>query len=228
MAYTQRMKILCSHLRKAETFADVGCDHGYMSEYMLKNGLCGKLYFSDISRGSLAKAKKLLAEYVDGGRAEGVLGDGFYGVPKDTEEVLIAGMGGSEIVDILSHEKYGFLPAYFVFQPMLDGEKLRRYLIENGAFLERDYTFVCDGKPYDCITGRKRKKGEEMQTYTRAEYAFGRENIQSRSEDFLKRLKEKAARVRKYMNGNGLSEKSREELTARYEFLTGVISGEIE
>ena len=36
MANTERIKILCAHLRPAETFADVGCDHGYMSEYMLK------------------------------------------------------------------------------------------------------------------------------------------------------------------------------------------------
>ena len=32
MANTERIKILCAHLRPAETFADVGCDHGYMSE----------------------------------------------------------------------------------------------------------------------------------------------------------------------------------------------------
>ena len=163
MANTERIKILCAHLRPAETFADVGCDHGYMSEYMLKNGLCGKLYFSDVSKGSLEKAKKRLATYVAEGKAVGVLGDGFYGIPHDTEEVLIAGMGGSEIVDILSHEKYGFLPRRFVFQPMLDGEKLRRYLIARGAYLERDYTFESDGKPYDCIVGRRREENEKAQ-----------------------------------------------------------------
>ena len=63
MANAERIRILCSHLTPAETFADVGCDHGYMSEYMLKNGLCEKLYFSDVSKGSLEKAKKLLRGY---------------------------------------------------------------------------------------------------------------------------------------------------------------------
>ena len=69
MAYSERIKIICSHLVKAKTFADVGCDHGYMSEYALKNGLCEKLYFSDVSKGSLKKAEKLLAaeeEYLAG------------------------------------------------------------------------------------------------------------------------------------------------------------------
>ena len=129
MAYSKRIETLCSLLGKAKTFADVGCDHGYCSEYMLKNDLCEKAILSDISKGSLAKAEELLAEYIADGRAVSVLGDGFLGVPADTEEVLIAGMGGSEIVSILSDKKYGFIPKRFVFQPMHDAEKLRRYLI---------------------------------------------------------------------------------------------------
>lgn len=228
MANTERIKILCAHLRPAETFADVGCDHGYMSEYMLKNGLCGKLYFSDVSKGSLEKAKKRLATYVAEEKAVGVLGDGFYGIPHDTEEVLIAGMGGSEIVDILSHEKYGFLPRRFVFQPMLDGEKLRRYLIARGAYLERDYTFESDGKPYDCIVGRRRGENEKAQDYTRGEYAFGYENMREKSAAFLGRLKEKLARAEKYLGGENLSDVSRGELCARRDFLRGVITGEID
>lgn len=227
MANVHRIKTVCSHLKKADTFADIGCDHGYMSEYVLKNGLCNKVYFSDVSKGSLEKAKKLLKEYVEKGIAIGVLGDGFFGVPKDTQEVLIAGMGGSEIVDILSHEIYGFMPRLFVFQPMLDGEKLRRYLVANGAYIERDYTFLSDGKPYDCIVGHKREECEKAQTYTAAEYAFGKENVKNRTEDFLARLQEKAARVKTYLGGDNLSDKAKEELQNRYDFLTGVLKNEI-
>lgn len=227
MAFTERMKILCSHLKRAKKFADVGCDHGYMSLYVLENDLCETLYFSDVSKGSLKKAERLLKDYAESGKAIGVLGDGFFGVPKDTDEVLIAGMGGSEIVDILSHERYGFLPDYFVFQPMLDGEKLRRYLIEKGAFLERDYTFTAGGKPYDCVTGRKRREGESAQEYTAAEYAFGKENVRGRSTEFLERLQKKTERVEEYLSKPDLSQASKEELTARRDFLKGVISGEI-
>ena len=102
MRYGKRIDTLCSLLEKSDTFADVGCDHGYCSEYMLENGLCEKVIFSDVSKGSLAKAQKLLGSYVLEKRATAVLGDGFFGVPKDTQQVLIAGMGGSEIVCILS------------------------------------------------------------------------------------------------------------------------------
>ena len=40
MSYGKRIDTLCSLLEKTDTFADVGCDHGYCSEYMLKNELC--------------------------------------------------------------------------------------------------------------------------------------------------------------------------------------------
>ena len=65
MGYGKRIDTLCSLLAPAKVFADVGCDHGYCTEYMLENGLCEKAIFSDVSKGSLAKAEKLLASYVE-------------------------------------------------------------------------------------------------------------------------------------------------------------------
>ncbi len=225
MSYGKRIDTLCSFLKRAESFADVGCDHGYCSEFVLKNRLCDKVIFSDVSKGSLQKAQTLLARFVKEGRAVGVLGDGFYGVPKDTEQVLIAGMGGSEIVSILSDKKYGFIPRYFVFQPMHDSEKLRRYLIENGAYIHRDFTFE-DGKFYDLIVGENGKT--ETQTYTDAEYEFGKENISSMPEAFRKRTEKQIKNIDKYLLQPTLQEESKAELLQRQARLKGVLQGEIE
>ena len=225
MGYGKRIDTLCSHLKKCPSFADVGCDHGYCSEYVLKNGLCERVVFADVSKGSLAKAEKLLAPYVRAGKAKGVLGDGFYGVPKDTHTVLIAGMGGSEIVSILSHEKHGFVPEYFVFQPMHDSEKLRRYLVGNGGYIERDYTFE-DGKFYDVIVG-VRAKGGKTQSYTLAEYEFGKENLSVMGEAFIKRTQKQISNIEKYLLQPSLQEESRVNLIERKERLQGVLAGEI-
>lgn len=224
MGYGKRIDTLCALLQKTTTFADVGCDHGYCSEYMLKNSLCERAIFSDVSKGSLAKAEKLLAPYVRSGKAVAVLGDGFKGVPKDTEEVLIAGMGGSEIVSILSDKQYGFIPKRFVFQPMHDGEKLRRYLVENGAVLERDYTFE-DGKFYDVLVGGVAEG--ETQTYTDAEYEFGRENLLLMPEAFVKRTEKLIQKLKKVLRAPSLQAESREEIVARLARLQGVLNGEI-
>lgn len=226
MGYSKRIEVLCSLLERAKTFADVGCDHGYCSEYMLKNCLCEKAILSDISKGSLAKAETLLAEYIADGRAVSVLGDGFYGVPSDTEEVLIAGMGGSEIVDILSDKKYGFMPKRFVFQPMHDAEKLRRYLLENDGDIERDFTFE-DGKFYDVIVGGKVKRGGQVRVYSDAEYEFGKENLEKMPEAFVKRIQKQLKNTDKYLQQPNLQQSSREALEKKKERLQGVLSGEI-
>ena len=226
MSYGKRIDTLCSLLKKAETFADVGCDHGYCSEYVLKNGLCEKVIFSDVSKGSLAKAEKLLEKYVREGKAIGVLGDGFFGVPKDTQEVLIAGMGGSEIISILSDKKCGFLPERFVFQPMHDQEKLRRYILENGGYIERDYTFE-DVKYYDVIVGGRRAYGMEKQSYTDAEYEFGKENLRDMGEAFVSRTKRLLKDIDRYLERENLQAESKADLERRKARLQGVLSGEI-
>ncbi len=223
MSYTKRIDTLCAHLRGGKLFADVGCDHGYCTEYMLKNGLCEGAIFSDVSRGSLAKAEKLLAPFVAEGRARAVLGDGFFGIPKEVDEVLIAGMGGSEIVSILADKKHGFMPKRFVFQPMHDSEKLRRYILENGGYIERDYTFE-DGKFYDVLVGGR---GEETQPYTEAAYEFGAENLREMPAAFIARTQKQIRNIEKYLTQPNLQAESREALQKRKVRLEGVWKGEI-
>ena len=229
MGYGKRIDTLCSLLEKTDVFADVGCDHGYCSEYMLKNDLCEKAILSDISKGSLQKAETLLAPYVRSGRAVSVLGDGFFGVDKEVGLVLIAGMGGSEIISILSDKKYGFMPKRFVFQPMHDGEKLRRYILENGGYIDRDFTFQ-DGKFYEVICGGSiEERGQVLneRPYTDAEYEFGRENLKEFPEAFVSRMKKLIANIEKYLKEPNLQEESRQALIRRQERLQGVLQGEI-
>ena len=223
-SYGKRIDTLCALLQKATTFADVGCDHGYCTEYMLKNGLCERAIFSDVSRGSLAKAEKLLAPYVRAGKATAVLGDGFFGVPADVDEVIIAGMGGSEIVSILSDKKYGFMPKQFVFQPMHDSEKLRRYILQNGGYIEHDITFR-DGKFYDVIVGELAKG--EQQAYTDAEYEFGKENLKFMPKAFCERMEKLIKNIGAYLKNPALQAESRVALEERKKRLQGVLCGEI-
>ncbi len=229
MGYGKRIDTLCSLLEKTDVFADVGCDHGYCSEYMLKNGLCDKAILSDISKGSLQKAETLLAPYIRSGKAVSVLGNGFFGVDKQVGLVLIAGMGGSEIISILSDKKYGFMPKRFVFQPMHDGEKLRRYILENGGYIDRDFTFQ-DGKFYEVICGGSLEgQGQvcDERPYTDAEYEFGRENLKEFPEAFVRRMEKLIKNIERYLKEPNLQEESRRELIRRKERLQGVLQGEI-
>ena len=223
MGYSKRIETLCGLLEKTTTFADVGCDHGYCSQYMLDNGLCEQAILSDISKGSLAKAENLLSSYIQSGRAVSALGNGFEKVPKDTALVLIAGMGGSEIVEILSHPKYGFMPKRFVFQPMHDAEKLCRYILDNGGYIEKDFTFS-DEKYYDVICGGKAIAKEQVREYSENEYIFGKDNLQQMPQAFIEKIEKQLRNTKRYLSQEGLQEESRAALNARQEQLEGVLS----
>lgn len=165
-----RLKELCALIEPCESFADVGCDHGYISRHVLKSGKCRNVLITDISAKCLAKAEKLLAEYVKEGTCRAACCDGLALVPEDTEQVLIAGMGGEEIIRILSE---GFIPKKFILQPMKNADKLRKFLLDSGCKLTYDGIFK-DGKFYFVIKGERDGGGEN---YTPAELAFGKDSL---------------------------------------------------
>lgn len=150
-----RINKLCAYLDSCESFADVGCDHGYCTRYMLENDLCKSAVVSDISEKCLDKAKKLLSNYILQNRVKAVCCNGLSGIEENVEQVLIAGMGGEEIVNIL---KDSFIPDKFVLQPMKNVRLVREYLIGCGAEICVDEYFESGGKFYSVIKGKKEGK----------------------------------------------------------------------
>ena len=213
MKLTKRLAAVCGELEKCDTFADVGCDHGYCTLYMLEKGLCRTAQISDISAKSLKKAQALLSSYIAEGRVCPVVCDGLAGIDRGTEQVLIAGMGGEEIVKILSD---GFLPPKLVLQPMKNAEKVRALLLGRGYALLHDHTFYADKKFYDLI---KAVKGGKQEEYNKDMLSFGRENIISPTEDFAKMLERDISRCREWRES---AAEGRAEIDARLKKLEGL------
>lgn len=217
---TERLREICSRLHAVETFADVGCDHGYCTRYMLENGLCERAYISDISAASLKKAEDLLRNYINAGKCVSVCADGLEGIGKPCDLVLIAGLGGEEIVRILQKE----IPAAFVLQPMKNTEKVRAFLSERGCSVQADYTFE-DGKFYDLIVGKKDGGAE----YSDWEIRFGRDNLRAPSQAFLNKIKQETGRLKTRLLAP-MKRESREELRRRLydlEVICDAIDGDL-
>ena len=200
---TERLAFICRHIPHARVFADIGCDHGYCTQYVLERGLCERAYVSDVSAECLEKAKTLLQNEIAAGRCVPVCTDGLDGV-SDADCVLIAGMGGEEIVGILSRVP---LPERFVLQPMCNTEKVRRFLVARGAHIEEDFTFE-DGKFYDLIAG----SGGGGDCYTDFEFRYGRDNLRAPGAAFLKKMRREADVVRQALFS---AKEEREALLAR-------------
>ena len=185
---TKRLRTLYSELKGGGTFADVGCDHGYIAEKVLENGLFDEVIISDISEKCLKKAESRLSLRF-GGRFTAIVSDGFDNLPH-VDEALISGMGGEIISAMLARRDDK--PSRLVLQPMKNAEKVRRFLVENGYFITRDYTFK-DKKYYHVVVAEKpgenpgENSGEnsrEKDEYTDDEYLFGRDNLKEKSDDF--------------------------------------------
>lgn len=183
MKRTKRLQTVCGQLSPCDTLADVGCDHGYCTLYALERGLCRRAVISDISRSSLHKAEELLSSYIAEGRVESVCCAGLSQVPRNCDQVLIAGMGGEEIVKILEG---GFLPANLVLQPMKNTEKVRAFLLEKGYCLVRDFLFYDGPKHYDLL---RAERGAPPRAYGSLELEFGYDNIHAPSPDFERFLR---------------------------------------
>ena len=164
--------MICAYIDRCRTFADIGCDHGYCTQYVLKNRLCDGAIISDVSAKSLNKAEKLLAPFIEKGVCRAVCCDGLREIPEDAEQVLIAGMGGEEIIKILSE---GFIPRKFILQPMKNADKLRRYLIDRGCKIIADDIFK-DNKFYFIIKG---ERSGGCASYTAQQLAFGRDSLKN-------------------------------------------------
>lgn len=207
---TERLKEICSHLPQAPVFADVGCDHGYCTQYALGNGLCERAYISDISAGSLKKAETLLKNEIAAGVCIPVCADGLKGIPERCDCVLIAGMGGEEIVKIFTE---AYIPEKFVLQPMKNSDKVRAFLLERGCGISLDGTFFAEGKAYDLIVGEAKGKAE----YTDFELFFGRDNLKRPTAEFIRKLRTERDKLRELLR-TPMQQKSREEIFERLRY----------
>ena len=173
---TKRLQQLYNLIDTCAVFADIGSDHGYITEAVLNGRKAKKVYATDVSIQSLAKAKELLYENEN---VSFYHTDGFDNLPNDIDTALIAGMGGEEICAILKKAK--ILPKSLIQQPMKNAEKVRRLVIEMGYFIQKDYMFYDDDKFYEVI---KCVDNGVIDHYSEIEYAFGRDNLTEKSDDF--------------------------------------------
>ena len=152
-----------------DIIADVGTDHGYLAAMLAKSGKYNKVIATDISAPSLQKAQ-LLAEKLKL-NIETRVGDGLQ-VVQDVNFACICGMGGYEIIKIITDNK---TVNKFVFQPVQNAMELREYLLKNKYKIIKDYVVADKDKFYTIIT----VNGYGKNIYKKHEKLLGKNNIQN-------------------------------------------------
>ncbi len=208
---TKRLETILLNLEKCRVFADVGCDHGYVAKGMLDADKCEKAIVSDVSEKCLNKAKDLLKEEISQGRAQAIVSNGLEKLPP-IDLVLIAGMGGEEIISILSSAV--ILPDKLVLQPMKNVDKVRLFLTATGYKINKDFCFEDGGKFYDLLVI---DKGE--QTLTDEQILLGKTNLEEKSADFLERNRQEIKRIDKILSTGKIDFETQKKLQKKQEVL---------
>lgn len=197
--------------------ADVGCDHGKLGYYLVSTDRATNVIATDISVPSLNKAKELAKENGVSHLIETRAGDGLNPISSgEVDTVVIAGLGGDVIADILSRAREdGKEFAHFVLSPNTHPEKVRDELSRSGHIIASDGLTECANKYYTIISSdNTRALGtpvhEELDRYQRVYGKFYDEDA-----TFKKRGNEELATMK-----NILASHRSEELEKKVAFLS--------
>lgn len=149
MELSKRLNEIANLITPVEKFADIGCDHGFLSIYLVENNLCQKVVAADINEGPLQRAKEHIMEAGLEQQIQTRLSNGLAKVAADEFEAFcIAGMGGPLGLEILLREKAKVSSAkYFIFQVQSELE-LVRYCFKQWGFQIEEEVFVKEDDKY--------------------------------------------------------------------------------
>ena len=154
MELTKRLLAVASFVRDGAYLIDVGTDHAYLPIYLAETGKISAATASDINEGPCESARTHIAENGFADKISVVRANGLAGhAARGKTDIVIAGMGGALICDIL--EKADFIKnpdVRLILQPMRNAPDVRAYLLWNGFRIvdealaregERIYEIIC-------------------------------------------------------------------------------------
>lgn len=147
---SRRLRMLADMVTKGHRAADVGCDHGFLSIYLIQQGISSRVLAMDVRKGPLTAAQEHIAACGLEAYIESRLSDGLAALcPGEAETLICAGMGGPLMEKILRDgmEKARGLKE-LILQPQSEIGAFRRFLRREGFRILAEDAVCEDGKYY--------------------------------------------------------------------------------
>lgn len=151
-----RLKTAAGFVRKGVTVADIGTDHAYLPAYIVMNNIAAKAIACDLRRGPLRNAEATVHELNLSDRIEIRHSDGLNNIsPGEADDIIICGMGGNLITDILSRALWIKDSRYrLILQPQSHAYDLREFLFTNGFSIINETGVRSEGRVYTVIVSQ--------------------------------------------------------------------------
>lgn len=200
---SKRLKAVADMVTEGNIAADIGTDHGYVPIYLIKNNISKKAYALDINEGPLKMAAKNIRLEGLSDKITTVLSDGMEQMKDNMDEsVIIAGMGGDLIVDILSRGSRIKGIKELVLSPHKRIDLVRKFLSQNCWEIIKEDMVMDGGKYYTII---KAVKGQNTE-YTDVELLYGKYLLETKNQvlkQYLKKENEKFSKILNTMKESG-------------------------
>ncbi len=145
-----RLMVCAEYVPQGARLVDVGTDHAYLPVWLIQNGKVSlPVVAGDINEGPLDRARRSAAEYGVENDIVFMLNNGLAGTRDNlADTVVIAGMGGETIMDIIKASGWNWEGHTLILQPMSKIYELCKGLYENGFFVERERFVRDNGEIY--------------------------------------------------------------------------------
>lgn len=218
MKLSKRLQTIADFVKKNSVVADIGTDHAHIPIYLIENNIIDKAYACDINKGPLEKAKENIANF---GVSENIvlrLSNGLDKMSnKEVDTIIIAGMGGELIIDILNRGKVFFdKKNTFILSPHTKVDEVRDYLIRNGFKIIKEDMCIDEGKFYTVMEVRYT---ENTVMNSEAELLYGKYLIENKHPVLLRFLKKEEEKYINILSNTGLNEDRKKELRHRLDII---------
>lgn len=190
-----RLQLIFDRIEAGAVVADIGTDHGYLATELIKTGKSPQVIASDINVKPLEKAQKRIDSLGFSSRAETRLGPGMTVLkPGECHTVVIAGMGGYMIRDIItaSRDLIGD-DTTLILQPMNNSATLRRFLEKAQLTIAHEDLVQEETKIYEVLT----VKPGCMTVDKSVDYYLGRQSVRQHNDLFKAFLERKIIATQK-------------------------------
>ena len=180
MKISKRLKTISDLLNDNINVIDVGCDHALLDIYLFNNKKNINIIASDVRPGPLEQAKKNIEKY--GCKNIKVkLGNGIDTIESVTDTIVIAGMGGDTVIDILNNgkDKLSNIKT-MIISPQSEWTKTREFVTSLGFIIDEEVLLLDKNKYYLIIRFIKGNKN-----YNKKELEFGPILLKNKSREFI-------------------------------------------
>ncbi len=203
-----RLETILSIVPKSNFVADIGADHGLVSIKLIKREIAKRVFAVENKEGPYLRLTKQISDFNLEKYIDASLSSGISLLPIDVNTVIIAGMGGKLICDILLKDVDKLKNVeYLLIDAHSDLEELRKTVVSLGYKIVKEKIVYEDKVFYEIILFEK-----GLVAYSDDEYRYGPLLLKEKNDVFLNKWSKKVEKFELLLKNQKITNERKNEL----------------